>query len=303
MEPPETRRNYFAPITRAFTDTFLQLRAKPLVFLLIWLTLALAPQLILSFSFQEPVSRMMDLSFEIISETLAAGEEELIITDEMSDIIFRGIRAVAVMLILLAFTAIYLGSVLAGVVGRFRDRVLPTFIGSFSDGLARFPGFLKAILVSALKILTKPVIVFIVGAIVGSLLGQPALIYFFALVSSILFLIGLLRFGLGPFIHLSLGVRGRDAAMISKTYYISHRPVVSFLFMFVIILPMVVVSFLMNLLISLDLFSGTGGMLLGLLQSIIQLTMTVVVINFAMNNFLPQDWGAGDVSETDVSLN
>ncbi|HAK44928.1 MAG TPA: hypothetical protein DCO79_03270 [Spirochaeta sp.] len=73
MESPETRRNYFAPITRAFTDTFLQLRAKPLVFLLIWLTLALAPQLILSFSFQEPVSQMMDLSFEIVPKTLAVG--------------------------------------------------------------------------------------------------------------------------------------------------------------------------------------------------------------------------------------
>lgn len=303
MESPRPWRIFFTPVSSAFTDAFLQLRAKPLVFLLIWLTLALAPQLIMSFTFQEPISQMMDLSFEIVSETLAAGGEELIITDEMSDIIYRGIRAVAVMLILLAFIAIYLGSVLAGVVGRFRDRVLPTFIGSFNDGLAKFPGFLKAVLVSAFRILMKPVVVFTVGVIIGSLLGQPTLIYIIALVSSILFLMGLLRFGLGPFIHLSLGVSGRDAAMIGKAYYMSHRPVVSLLFMFVILLPIVLVSFLMNLLISLGLYSGAGGIFLGLLQSIIQMTMIVVVINFAMNNFLPQNWGTGEVSEPEGSSN
>jgi hypothetical protein len=37
-------------------------------------------------------------------------------------------------------------------------------------------------------------------------------------------------------------------------------------------------------------------MILGILQSLLQLTMTVVVINFAMNNFLPQDWGIGSAS-------
>jgi hypothetical protein len=64
---------------------------------------------------------------------------------------------------------------------------------------------------------------------------------------------------------------------------------------------MVTVSFLMNLLISLGLFSGLGGAMLGILQSLLQLTMTVVVINFAMNNFQPQNWGMGETAASPVS--
>jgi hypothetical protein len=173
----------------------------------------------------------------------------------------------------------------------------PTFSGSFADGLARFPGFLKAILAAAYRILLRPVVVFLAGMVIGSLLNQPALIYFFFIVSSVLFLMGILRYGLAPFIHLSLGIRGRDSALISKTYYMSHRPVVSVLFMFVILLPMVIISFLMNLLISLGLFSGAGGVVLGIFQSIVQTSMIIVVINFAMNTFLPQDWGAGEPAD------
>ncbi len=301
MESPEPRRSFFVPVSRAFIDTWLQVRTKPIVFLLVWLTLALAPQLLMSFMFEKPISETMDLSYEIVSGTLADGGTEFFLTDEMSKIIFRGLRAMIVMLLLLALAAIYLGSVTAGVVAKFRTMSLPSFSGSFADGLARFPGFLKAVLAAAYRILLKPVIVFVTAAVLGSLISQPALIYFSFLISSILFLMGLLRYGLGPFIHLSMGVRGRDAAQISKLYYLSHRPVVSVLFMFVILLPMILISFLMNLLITVGLFTGGGGLVLGLIQSIIQMSMTVVVINFAMNNFLSQDWGAGTAAATSDS--
>lgn len=294
MESHESRRSFFTPVSRAFADTWLQLRSTPLIFLLIWLTLALAPQLLMSFAFQKPISEMMDMSFELISTTLTTGGEDFFVSDEMSDVIFKGFRAMIIMMILLALAAVYLGSVLAGVVGRFRGMFRPTFSGAFADGLSRFPGLLKAILVAAYRALTRPVVVFIIGAVVGTLLNQPALIYFFFIVSSILFLMGILRYGLGPFIHLSLGISGRDSALVSKTYYMSHRPVVSLLFMFVILLPMVLISFMMNLLISLGMFSGAGGMILGIIQSVVQTSMTIVLINFAMNNFLSQEWGVGD---------
>lgn len=297
MESQETRRSFFTPVSRAFADTWLQLRSTPLIFLLIWLTLALAPQLLMSFAFENPISEMMEMSFEVISTTLSSGGEDFFVTDEMSDVIFRGIRAIIIMLILLALAAVYLGSVLAGVVGRFRGMFRPTFSGAFADGLSRFPGFLKAILASAYRVLTRPLIVFIVGAVLGTLMNQSALVYFFFIVSSILFLMGILRYGLGPFIHLSLGISGRDSSLVSKTYYMSHRPVVSLLFIFVILLPMLLISFMMNLLISLGMFSGAGGMILGILQSIVQTSMIIVLINFAMNNFLSQEWGVGDSPE------
>ncbi len=284
----------FKPVSHAFSDTVLQVRAKPLVFLLIWLTLSLAPQLLLSYAFQQPVSDMMDTSFQLMNDTVSAGTEALELTPEMSDSISKGVRAVSVMMIVLLLSEIYLGSVLAGVVRQFRNRILPVYTESLKEGLGRFKDFAGAIFVSGFKILIKPLVVFIIAAVVGSLLGMPVFIYFFFFVSGVLLLTGLLRYGLAPFIHLSLGTGGRDSTAISRTYYFSHRPVISLLFMFIILLPMVIVSLLMNLLIGLGLFSGAGGMILGILQSLLQLTMTVVTINFAMNTFQPQDWGIGE---------
>jgi hypothetical protein len=293
MESPETRADYFAPISHAFSDTMLQVRAKPLVFVLIWLLLSLAPQILLSYAFQNPVSDMMDASLQLINETIAGGDGASAPASELSGIIFRGIRAVAVMMAVLLLAEMYLGSVLAGVVRQFRNRTLPVFTDSLRKGAVQFPDFVKAVFSSGIRILFKPFVVFIIAGVAGLLLNQQMLIYFFFIISGILFLMGLLRYGLGHFVHLSMGSGGRDSALISKVYYLSHRPVVSLLFMFVILLPMVVVSLLMNLLISLGLFGGIGGMILGILQSLLQLIMTVVVINFAMNNFLPQDWGIG----------
>lgn len=275
----------------------LQVRAKPLIFLLIWLVLSLAPQLMLSYAFEKPVSDMMDTSFQIINETMTIGDSAFVMTPEVLEIFSRGARAIAVMMAVLFLTEIYLGSVLAGVVRQYRNRTLPVFKDSLQNGITRFPGFLKAVIISVFRIIAKPVAVFIVAVIIGSLLNQPVFIYFFFFVSGILLLMGLMRFGLGPFIHLSLGTSGRESAVISKTYYLSHRPVVSLLFMFIILLPMVIVSMMMNLLISLELYSGAGGMTLGIFQSLLQLTMTVVTINFAMNNFMPQDWGVGNTPD------
>jgi len=284
----------FKPISHAFTDTMLQVRAKPLVFLLVWLALSLAPQLLVSYVFQQPVSDMMDTSIQIINDTMTVGEESLVLTSEISASITRGMWALAVMMVVLLLTEIYLGAVLAGVVKQFRDRKLPIFVDSLRAGVGRFPNYAKSVFFAGFKILIKPLVVFVIAVVIGSLLNQPVIIYLFFIVSGILFLSGLLRYGLGPFVHLSLGSGGRDSAAISKTYFYSHRPVVSVLFMFIILLPMVLISFLMNLLISLGLFSGLGGMVLGILQSLLQLTMTVVVINFAMNNFQAQDWGIGE---------
>jgi len=278
----------------------LQVRAKPLVFILIWLTLSLAPQLLLSYVFQQPVTDMMDTSLQIINDTVSTAENSQTLTPELSDSISRGIRALAVMMVVLLLTEIYLGSVLSGVVIQFRNRTLPGYLDSLREGLGRFLSFAKVVFFAGFRILIKPLAVFLIAVVIGGLLKQPVIIYLFFLVSSVLFLTELLRFGLAPYIHLSLGTGSRDSVAISKTYYFSHRPVVSMLFMFLLLLPMVIVSFLMNLLISLGLFSGVGGMMLGILQSLLQLTMTVVIINFAMNNFQPQNWGMGEVSAAPV---
>ena len=293
---------FFKPVTNAFSDTILQVRAKPLVFLLIWVTLSLAPQLILSFAFEKPVSDMMDASFQLIDESLNTDGEISGPTGESSDSISKGIRAVLVMLVVLLFTEIYLGSVLAGVVRQFRKRIIPVYTESLREGLKHFTPFAKTVFVAAFKILTVPFIVFISAAVFGGLLNQPVIIYFSFFVSAVLFLNALLRYGLAPFIHLSMGTGGKDSVAISKIFYLSHRPAVSALFMFVILLPMVIVSFLMNLLISFGLFTGAGGMILGILQSLLQLTMTVVTINFAMNHFRPQDWGIGENTLTTESV-
>ncbi|MCD6343905.1 MAG: hypothetical protein J7L76_08960, partial [Spirochaetaceae bacterium] len=150
----------FKPVSHAFSDTMLQVRAKPLVFLLIWLTLSMAPQLLLSYAFQQPVSDMMDTSFQLMNDAVSTGTESPELTPETSETILKGVRAVSVMIIVLLVSEIYLGSVLAGVVRQFRNRILPVYTDSLKEGLGRFKDFARAIFVSGFKILIKPLVVF-----------------------------------------------------------------------------------------------------------------------------------------------
>ena len=283
--------NALKPVGRAFADARLQILARPLVFLAVWFLLTLLPQLILGFAFQETMNAALDTLFR----ALAAGGDPGQLSPEDLDIIARGFRVMVVMILVMALLAVYLGSVLAGIVHRFRDRSMPNLASALQDGLRRFPGFLRAVLAAVLRILMLVIPGYLVGIALGVMLGDPLLMPI-ALMGLMAF-VGFLHFGLGPFIHLALGLSGSDSVKLSRVYYRTHRPLVSGLFLAIVLLPMVVISTLNNLVIRSEVLYGVGVVILGLLQSIALFAAAVVYINFAMNAFPPDP-----DSELDPSL-
>ena len=271
-------------MTVAISDTFLQMKAKPLIFFTVWVLLALAPQLLLGFAFQQPITKMVELSYQILDERLS--DSDFRIAEQNSRVILNGIRAMLVVLLTFAGLAVYIYSVLGDVVSKFRKKLLPKIAQSLTEGLKRYVNLLKVILASAGRILAGPVAIMILGGVIGSLLKQEAIIYALLVVSSILFLINLLRYGLAPFAHLALGIVWRSALVASRNYYLTHRLVVSALFGFVFLLPLLVLSLLTNALFNLGVLTDAVSIVLGILRSILRFCMAGVLINFGMNNFV-----------------
>ena len=282
MDPLIPRRNAFEPVSRAFSDAWLQIRAKPGVYLLVWLTLVLVPYLLLDMAFSNPVDKALAELMQA-SETVVENAEG--VPPEMMEPILRLSGYYGIIWLLVALTGIYNGAVLSGTVSQFREKVLPTFVQALSDGRSRYIGFLKAVVVAAAKILWKPLAALIGGVLLGVATKQPIFtsVGFFA---GVIFLFsGLYRFGLGPFIHLSLGLSGAEACALSREFYFHHRPVVSSLFLVAVLVPSVLVLLLFSLLVNIGIYLGAGSIILWFIQSIVQFTVMIALVNFAMNTF------------------
>jgi len=261
------------------------MKAKPLIFLTVWALLALVPQLLLGFAFQQPITKMV---MELFSQSLVErlNDSDFQITEQNSGVIINGVGAMLLLLLSLFGLAVYIYSVLGDVVASFRRSLPPGIARSLAEGLKRYVSLLKVVLASAGRILAWPAAIAIPGLVTGSLLGQATLIYISLIASSILFLVRLTRYGLAPFVHIALGVFWSSALVSARDYYLTHRLVTSTLFGFVILLPLVVFSLLKDAFFNLSMLTGTMSIVLGILRSIVRFCMTVVLINFAMNNFV-----------------
>jgi len=290
MDSTEQPSKPFTQLTTAISDTSLQIRARPLIFLIVWSLLALVPQLLLSLAFQRAITEMVDLSYEILDE----GQANFQITEEDSRVIMSGIRAMLVVLLSSAGLAIFIYSVLGDIIAKFRKGLLPKVTRSLLGGLRLYVSLLKVILASAGRILAGPVIIVILGGVIGNLLKQMSLIYVLIIVSSVLLLMNLLRYGLAPFAHLALGISWRPALASSKNYYQTHRLAVFALFGFVTFLPLIIVGLLTNTLFNLGILTRAVSIVLGILQSIVRFYMAGVLINFGMNNFIRH---SGEIGE------
>ncbi|WP_124033229.1 hypothetical protein [Olavius algarvensis spirochete endosymbiont] len=280
----EQSNNLFTPLTIAISDTFLQMKAKPLIFLTVWIFLALFPQLLLNFAFQQPITKMVELSYQIFEARL--NNLDFQITEQNSRVIMSGVGAMLTVLLTSVGLVVYIYSVLGDVVSKFRKKLLPRITQSLTEGRKQYVFLLKVVLASAGRILAIPMATAILGGAVGNLLKQPTLQYVSLIVALILFIINLLRYGLAPFVHLALGIVWRPALAASKNYYLTHRLVVSALFGFAVLLPLVVFSLLTNALLNLGVLTRAVGVVLGILQSILRFYMAGVLINFGMNNFI-----------------
>lgn len=287
MSLRSVQRDAFAPVFRALSDTWLQIRAKPVLYLFLWAILSLAPAAVLSQVLSRPIVTNLTAFMESAQYLGSSVGETLELPPEMVKSFFRLLGLYGVILGITSLTTVYYGAVLSGTIGRFRQQVLPYFSEALADGVSRYAGFLKSVLMAAWKILWKPTAVFLAGSVLGVISRQELLSSVGFFCGLFLTFSGLYRYGLGPFIHLSVGLNSRESCIVSREFYSEHRPVVSSLFLVLIFLPFLAVLVLLSILMSTGAYMGAGGILLWLFQSLIQFMAMMALINFAMNTFEP----------------
>jgi hypothetical protein len=294
MDSQELRRNIFGPVTGAVSDSWLQIQARPSVFLLIWLTLSIAPLLILAVIFLNPLSDAVAGLMKLFEQIMTSGGDPSSLSGEYLQAFARYIGISFSLAGLLIVSSSFVGSVLFGAISRFRERATPSFEGSLRAGAARFIGFLISVLLTSFRIF----LTYLAGSFLGSILGLVFndLFYTPLIITGFFLFAALQRFGLAPFIHLSTEVGGRDAILISKAYYKTRRPVIAGLFLVAFLLPVTLSFLLFSLFVKLDIMDSAGRYVMGFILGFFQFLITIVVINFTMNNF-PRDPGKDGMAE------
>ncbi len=314
MSTSSPRNTTFQPVYQAVSDTFLQIRARPLVYLLIWLTLSLLPYLVLGLVFSNPVSRLfnefiesvqaLELPGELAGDLPGggpagdlpggpaggnAGNEGLAgggIPANMAAASLKMLGIYTLIQCVLMLVAVYLGDVLAVSIRQFRERTFPRFTEVLVRAVPDYVPFLKVVLRVIVPVLLKPLGVLVGGIVLGMALNLPLLssLGFFA--GFFLFISGLYRYGLAPFIHLSLNLGGADSCGVSRQFYLENRNVIAGLFLAFFILPLLAVILLLSLFLNAGIYFGAGGMVLWFVQSLFQFIIVMSLVNFAMNSFV-----------------
>lgn len=284
MDSRSSGYNAFEPAARAFSDAWLQIKARPGVYVLIWLTLVLVPYILLSMAFSKPMSLAMQ-EIRVSLQFLVEGTES--VPPELTESLLRLSGYQVALFLLITLAGIYHGAVLSGTVRRFRAKTFPTFLQALNDGASGYFGFLKAAAASAGHILWRPLAALFGGMLLGSALGQT-MFYSLGFFVGVIFLFsGLYRFGLGPFIHLTLGLSAGESCALSREFYKQNRPVVSSLFLAAVLIPLIITFLLFSLLLNIGIYFGAGSIVLWFIQSMIQFTVMMALVNFAMNTFAP----------------
>ena len=298
MDPRAQRQQIFRPLNDAVSDTWLQVRAKPLIYILIWVSLALAPYILLGLAFQGPLVSALDEYFGMLEQLdFAALGVEGEMPSEYLPLTLKILGFYALILALLALVGVFMGAVMAGTISRFRDRSFPRYFEALRDGAGLYPGFLISVLFTVGRILARPLAVGAVSGLLALAAGSGTISTVGFLVAFFLLLSDINRFGLSPFIHLSLGSNARDSIGISKSFYMSHRPVISSLFLSLIMLPLVFLMLLYSLFLSSGFFFNGGAFIIWFLQSVAQFAIVMILINFARNTFIRKEVEPGTGSD------
>ena len=157
----------FGPVTSAISDSWLQIRAKPVVFLLIWLSLAIAPLLVLAVLFLQPLTASVTELMKYFQIILGSGADPSAFVEEYLQAFSRYIGFSLALAGLLIVSSSYLGAVLFGTIGRFRSREIPAFSGALADGAGRFLGLLISVLLTCIRVF----LMYLAGSFIGSILG------------------------------------------------------------------------------------------------------------------------------------
>ncbi len=275
--------NSFQPVFRAVSDTFLQIRSRPLMYILVWVTLSLVPYVVMGLLFSAPLSRAFQ---EFINAAASADEAALngfsgtLMTASMKILGFSALIQCLLMLI-----AVYMNDVLAVSVRTFRSRALPGYSAVLSEALPLYLPFLLVVLRVIALVLLQSLGVFVLLALLGYVtrLNFISSIGFFA--GFFMFLSMLYRYGLAPFIHLTLNLNGSDSCSLSRQYYEENRHIIASLFLIFFVVPLITGILLLSLFLQMGLYFGMGGMVLWFIQSAFQFVISMSLINFSMEAF------------------
>ena len=275
--------NPFAPTIHSLSDTLLQIRAKPYLYLLLWLCLSLAPVVLVTQLLSPPIEAALTDFFNSISGSQAS--EPLNFPPGLMESFLKLMGLYGIVLGISTLINIYYGAVLAQTISRFRRQELPVFREVLLDGASQYIGFLKAVLYTAWLIFWKPTAAILVGNLLSGLLKQDIWSSVGLFVGVFLVFTHTYRYGLSPFIHLSLGLSGKEASLLSRAFYNKDRRIVSSLFLILILLPLLIFLLLFSLFMRAGIYMGIGSVILWLIQSLYQFVATMTMINFAMNSF------------------
>lgn len=285
-------------MTDALSDTWLQVRAKPLIYILIWSTLALAPYFLLGLAFQKPIAAVFDELYPLLEQMDVSGIQNFSDFPEgYFQLYGQLLRIYAFVNIIVAFITVYMTATIAGTVSRFRDRAFPTFIEALNDGAHIFPRFLISVFYAVFRILLRSLVIGAAALLLTVLTGSLGIVSFSGFLVFFIFLSDLNRYGLAPFIHLSLETGARDSSHISKAFFMARRPVVAGLFMALVILPVVFLMTLFTLFLATGFLFTGGSFVIWFITSILQFGIVMTLINFARNTFIKTEAAGGTEAE------
>lgn len=270
---------YFQPIITALSDSWLQVKAKPMLYLLIWATLVLIPVLFINQIFSQPIEQAITDFMKHIQDFDQENPSEMVLPS------LRLIGYYGATGVLRLLCTIYYGAVLSSTITIFRQYQTPLFTKVLSEGISLYRNFFIAVLIAVWKIFWKPAAAILVSCALSIVLSVGFLYTLGSFFGIVLTFSGLYRYGLGPFIHLSTGRDGKHACMVSLAYYNENRKVITILFLMLIFLPFLVISSLLIAIAGLEASSAASNAFLLAAQSILRFTVMMTLINFAMNTF------------------
>ena len=273
----------FQSISHAFSDALLQVKVRPILYLLIWLFLSLAPYLLLGLLFSEPISTVMGDFVEQSRDLITTEESVSSIAPDISQSLFTLLGYSFLMWIAVFLCTVYYGAVLSRTVHRFRSKEIPVFVKVLKEGAMRYWGLFKVICVAIWKIFWKPAATLIAGMILSYSIQIPLFSSIGFIIALILVTQTLYLYGLAPFMHLHLEIQSMEAMEMSRQFFQGNRQTVTALFLWTIFLPILLMMLLTVFFISTGSYFGFGSIMLWILQSVMQFSIIMLLLNFTMN--------------------
>lgn len=283
MSETSEPQHAFWHVFQAVSDTWLQIRTKPVLYLMIWASLSLVPYLLLGQIFSQPIGRVLTEFMESAQDYSLSSSSLASVPPEMMDSFFQLIMYYFLFWVLSSLVVVFYNVVLFNTIRKFRDQLIPRYSEVVQASVPLYLVFLKSIMFAAWKILWQPVSIFLFGILLGLSFQQSFLSTAGFFTGLMLLYSGWCRYGLAPIIRMNTGLSNRESCFFSQRMYQKYRPIISFLFLSLVIFPLVLVLLLLTLFLRMEIIFGIGSLFIWLVHSLLQLIVLMSLVNFTTN--------------------